>query len=73
MPTTTKVKTDITTPTINVPLNRSGTHKQAVTPIIAIGNTTYMYKADIKSPSKNTKKFFILSPLSFICNSYDRI
>ena len=75
MHVTTKVKIDITMPIINAPLNskNAGTHRQARIPARNIGSNTYIYKAFIKSPSKNSKRFFILSPLSFICNSYDII
>lgn len=45
--------------------NRSGTHNQAITPTKIIGNSTYIYKAFIKIPSKNNKKFFIFDS-SFI-------
>ena len=64
MPVTTKVKIVITIPIINAPSNskNAGTHRQAKIPARNIGNNTYIYKAFIKRPSKNIKKFFIFIP-----------
>ena len=63
----TKVATDVTIPITTAPSNskNAGTHRQAKIPTRNTGNNTYIYKAFIKSPSKNSKKFFIFSS-SFI-------